>query len=49
MLDNNDGINLSDDSEVASFRTLVFSFADHLIYYFFLLRTCCFVWPDWSQ
>ncbi|KAK1754137.1 hypothetical protein QBC47DRAFT_302787, partial [Echria macrotheca] len=38
MLDDNDSINLSDDSEVASLRTLVFSFADYLIYHFFLPR-----------
>ncbi|KAK0655296.1 hypothetical protein B0T16DRAFT_317501 [Cercophora newfieldiana] len=36
MLDDNAGTDLSDDSEVASLRTLVFSFADHLIYHFFL-------------
>ncbi|KAK3687201.1 hypothetical protein B0T22DRAFT_456647 [Podospora appendiculata] len=36
MLDDNNGIDLSDDREVASLRTLVFSFADHLIYHFFL-------------
>lgn len=34
MLDDNDG--LSDDYEVTSLRNLVFSFADHLIYHFFL-------------
>jgi hypothetical protein len=38
MLDDNDGIDidLADDLEVARLRTLVFSFADHLIYHFFL-------------
>jgi len=36
MLDDSDGIDLSDDANVASFRELVFSFADHLIYQFFL-------------
>lgn len=34
--DNNDGINLSDNHQVASLRTLVFEFANHLIYHFFL-------------
>ncbi|KAK0651265.1 hypothetical protein B0T16DRAFT_453752 [Cercophora newfieldiana] len=34
--DDNDGIDLGDDSEVASLRTPVFAFADHLIYHFFL-------------
>jgi hypothetical protein len=36
MLD--DSIDLSDDREVTSLRELVFSFADHLIYHFFLPR-----------
>lgn len=31
-----DNIDLTDDSEVAKFRELLFGFADHLIYYFFL-------------
>ncbi|KAK0655416.1 hypothetical protein B0T16DRAFT_396876 [Cercophora newfieldiana] len=34
MLDDSDGIDLDDN--LASFRELVFSFADHLIYHFFL-------------
>ncbi|KAH6624130.1 hypothetical protein B0J18DRAFT_444384 [Chaetomium sp. MPI-SDFR-AT-0129] len=36
MLDDDDGINLNDDTEVASLRTLLFSFSDHLIDHFFL-------------
>ncbi|KAH6628175.1 hypothetical protein F5144DRAFT_298577 [Chaetomium tenue] len=37
MLDDNaDGIDLRNDDEIASLRELLFSFADHLIYHFFL-------------
>ena len=36
MLDSNDGIDLLDSDTIAGLRELVFSFADYLIYHFFL-------------
>ncbi|KAK0655381.1 hypothetical protein B0T16DRAFT_317309 [Cercophora newfieldiana] len=36
MLDDDDSVDLSDDSDVADFRSSLFGFADHLITYFFL-------------
>ena len=49
MLDSSDGFDLDDDDNVASLREPVFSFADQLIYHFFLpctLPCVCNICPN---